>query len=523
MYLTTIFLPFISFLLLSLFGRYLGRKGAGIISVGSLFLSCLLSFVIFYEVILMDSICYIFLKPWVESLNVDISFVFFFDALTVVMLFLVLVVSSLVHLYSLEYMSSDPHIVRFLSYLSLFTFFMLLLVTSSNFVQMFFGWEGVGIASYLLIGFWFTREQAAKSSLKAILVNRIGDIGFLIVIMSTFSFFGTFSFFVIFPLVPLMSNEIFLIALPEILGGGLSVSKVSFISFFLVLAACAKSAQLGLHTWLPDAMEGPTPVSALIHAATMVTAGVFILLRCSVFLEFSSSFISTLIVVVGSLTAFFAATVGVFQNDIKKIIAYSTCSQLGYMFICCGLSLYNVSLFHLFNHGFFKALLFLSAGSIIHSLGGEQDIRRMGGLARILPYSFIMILIGSLSLSGFPFFSGFYSKDLILESAGLCLDSNFIFAFILGSLAAFFTAFYSFRLIYFVFFDEIKLSKYSAYRLSESSYKITFALGVLSIFAIFGGAFFYTLFVGVGSTTFSSHSAFCIHYYSVFFVYYDIS
>lgn len=516
MYLTTIFLPFFSFLLLALFGRILGRKGSGIISVGSLFVSCVLSIIVFYEVIFMDSLCCVYVKPWVESLNVDVSFIFFFDALTVVMVFLVLLVSSLVHLYSLEYMKSDPHIIRFLSYLSLFTFFMLLLVTSSNFLQMFFGWEGVGIASYLLIGFWFTREQAAKSSLKAILVNRVGDVGFLIVIMSVFSFFGTFNFFVIFPLVPLLSSETFFISVFNLYE--LEVSKITFISFFLVIAACAKSAQIGLHTWLPDAMEGPTPVSALIHAATMVTAGVFVLLRCSIFLEYSSSFILTLIIILGSLTAFFAATIGVFQNDLKKIIAYSTCSQLGYMFICCGMSLYNISLFHLFNHGFFKALLFLSAGSIIHSLGGEQDIRRMGGLARMLPFSYIMILIGSLALSGFPFLAGFYSKDLILETAGLCLDSNFSFAFIMGSLAAFFTAFYSFRLIFFVFFDEIKMSKYSASKLHESSFSITFALCVLSVFAIFCGFFFSDLFSGLGNTVFQSQSSLYTSFDRVFFV-----
>lgn len=323
------------------------------------------------------------------------------------MLLLVCFVSLCVHIYSLDYMSSDPHIIRFIGYLSLFTFFMLFLVTSGNFVQLFFGWEGVGLSSYLLINFWYTRIQANKSAMKAIIVNRFGDFGIYFFLLIIYFFFRSFDFSIVFSSMPFLLNK-------EIYFLNANIAVVDFLSFFVFLGAAGKSAQIGLHTWLPDAMEGPTPVSALIHAATMVTAGVFVLIRLSPILEYSDN-ILFIISLFGGLTAFFAGTVGLVQYDIKKVIAYSTCSQLGYMFFSCGLSNYSVGLFHLFNHGFFKALLFLGAGSVIHALLDEQDMRKMGGLLKLLPLTYIAIFIGSLALLGFPFLSGFYSKDVILE------------------------------------------------------------------------------------------------------------
>jgi len=323
------------------------------------------------------------------------------------MLIVVTLISSLVHLYSTEYMSHDPHLTRFMSYLSLFTFFMLILITANNFLQMFVGWEGVGLSSYLLINFWFTRIQANKSAIKAMLVNRVGDFFILLALFAIYFVFNSLDYDVVFSLVPLMTTY-------QITIGNFLFSAIDLICLFLFLGAMGKSAQLGLHTWLPDAMEGPTPVSALIHAATMVTAGVFLLARCSFLFEFSP-LVLNFIMLIGASTAFFASTTGLFQNDIKKVIAYSTCSQLGYMIFACGLSSYEVGIFHLSNHAFFKALLFLGAGSIIHAVSDEQDMRKMGGLKNLLPFSYSIMLIGSLALVGFPFLTGFYSKDLILE------------------------------------------------------------------------------------------------------------
>ena len=309
-------------------------------------------------------------------------------------------VSSIVHLYSTEYMEHDPHLPRFMSYLSLFTFFMLILITANNFLQMFVGWEGVGLSSYLLINFWFTRIQANKAAIKAMLVNRVGDFAILLAIFSIYFIFNTLDYEVIFTLVPLVLNY-------SVVIGFLKLPLLDLICILLFIGAMGKSAQLGLHTWLPDAMEGPTPVSALIHAATMVTAGVFLLARCSFIFEFSPVALN-FVTFIGSLTAFFAATTGLFQNDMKKVIAYSTCSQLGYMIFSCGLSSYEVGVFHLSNHAFFKALLFLGAGSVIHAVNDEQDMRKLGGLQKLLPFSYAIMLIGSLALMGFPFLTGFY-------------------------------------------------------------------------------------------------------------------
>lgn len=397
MYLTIVFLPLFGSLISGFFGRKIGPQGAGIITVSCLVLTALLSLVAFYEVALSASPVYVKLCTWIDVELFNIDWGFLFDTLTVVMCCVVTFVSSLVHLYSTEYMSHDPHLPRFMSYLSLFTFFMLILVTADNFLIMFLGWEGIGLASFLLISFWTNRIQAGKSAIKAMLVNRVGDLGLSLGICAIFLTFKTIDYCTVFALAPECTGITFSFLSFEI-------DRISLIDFLLFWGALGKSAQLGLHIWLPDAMEGPTPVSALIHAATLVTAGVFLIIRCSMLFELSNS---TLLIVAffGALTAFFAGTVGLVQNDLKRVIAYSTCSQLGYMVFAAGLSHYSVSLFHLANHALFKALLFLSAGAIIHGLLDEQDLRKMGNLLKTLPMSYTMILIGSLALVGFPFFN----------------------------------------------------------------------------------------------------------------------
>jgi NADH-ubiquinone oxidoreductase chain 5 len=393
-------------------------------------------------------------------------------------------------------MEEDPHVPRFLAYLGIFTFFMLVLVTADNLIQLFLGWEGVGLASYLLINFWYTRLSANQSAIKALVVNRIGDFGLILAILAIFYTFHSVEYETIFACVPLFATYYFNIL-------GKEIHAISLINIFLFIGAVGKSAQLGLHTWLPDAMEGPTPVSALIHAATMVTAGVFLMIRFSSFLEYSS--ISLFILTIfGSLTALFAAMTGSFQNDLKKVIAYSTCSQLGYMIFACGLSNYQVSIFHLFNHAFFKALLFLSAGSVIHSIGDEQDMRKMGSLIKFLPVTYALMLSGSLSLIGFPFLTGFYSKDFIMELTQLTNYSNLnlsygLFAYWLGSIAIFFTSFYSFRLLYLTFLNNSNISRVSLFSIHESSLAMLFPLVILGFGSIFIGYFTKDIFIGIGS------------------------
>ena len=488
MYLLIVFLPLIGFLISSLFSNYISKKGSIYITIICMVISALIAFIIFYEVILCHSICTIKLFPWIESNIFIIYWGFLFDNLTAVMLVVVTFVSTLVHIYSVGYMSEDPHLPRFMSYLSLFTFFMLMLVTADNFVQMFLGWEGVGLASYLLINFWHTRIQANKSAMKAIIINRIGDFGLSLGIAAVFLSFNSLDFPVIFSLVPHISLENFVLF-------NFEINKISVISILIFVGAVGKSAQIGLHTWLPDAMEGPTPVSALIHAATMVTAGVFVLLRCSPLLEYSENAL-VIITLMGVLTAFMAATIGVVQNDLKKVIAYSTCSQLGYMVFSIGLSNYSVSLFHLMNHAFFKALLFLSAGSVIHAMSNEQDMRKMGGLLKLIPITYIMIFIGSLSLMGFPFLTGFYSKDALLElTFGVYLTTGF-FAYWLGTLSAFFTSFYSIRLLYLTFISKNNSNLKVLNHVHESSWIILIPLLILCFFSIFFGFFTKELFLG---------------------------
>jgi len=501
MYLLIVLLPAIGSFTAGFFGRYLAKQGSIIITTGSVLASGILSMVAFYEVGLSNSPCYIELMPWITSGFLNVKWGLQFDSLTVTMLIVVTVVSTLVHIYSIEYMYYDPHVPRFFSYLSLFTFFMLVLVTSNNFIQLFVGWEGVGISSYLLINFWFTRIQANKSAMKAMIVNRVGDFALSLGIIAVYFIFKSLDFSTVFALSYLFYEKTFLFL-------NLQLDVVTIIGILLFLGAVGKSAQIGLHTWLPDAMEGPTPVSALIHAATMVTAGVFLLLRCSPLLEYSNS-VLFIITIIGSVTAFFAATTGVVQNDLKRVIAYSTCSQLGYMVFACGISCYSVSMFHLMNHAFFKALLFLSAGSVIHALNDEQDMRKMGGLVKILPFTYTMILIGSLSLMGVPFLTGFYSKDVILELAYSTYHIHGNFAHWLGTISALFTSFYSFRLIYLTFYGNNNGYRSIIEHAHDAPFIMVIPLAILCIGSIFVGYITKDMMIGMG-TDFWGNSLFTL-------------
>ena len=474
MYILVLFMPLLSAIVSGLFGRKIGVKGAGVFTssciAGSLMISCY----IFYETVLNSSVTYIKLWRWFDSELLTSYLGLQFDSLTSIMLIVITSISVLVHIYSTGYMLGDPHIPRFMSYLSLFTFLMIVLVTSDNYVQLFIGWEGVGLCSYLLINFWLTRIKANKAAMKAMLINRVGDIGLVLAMIKIIEDFGALEFSTVYSVLSLngyvLNNK----------------ESLTIICLLLFIGAVGKSAQLGLHTWLPDAMEGPTPVSALIHAATMVTAGVFLIIRSGPFFE-GSVLALTIITIVGSLTALFAATIGVVQNDLKKVVAYSTCSQLGYMVMICGLSNYSVSLFHLMNHAFFKALLFLSAGSVIHAVSDEQDMRKMGGLIKSLPLTYVMVLIGSLSLMGFPYLTGFYSKDLILE---LMFEKYYIvFAYWLGSFSVLLTAFYSIRLIYLTFITNTNSKKKVFIKAHEGYWNIILPLFLLAFGSIFVGYF----------------------------------
>src|SRR6266403_1178078 len=398
----------------------------------------------------------------------------------------VLYISSLIHIFSTDYMAEDPHNQRFFSYLSLFTFFMLVLVSGANFFVMFIGWEGIGVVSYLLINFWFTRIQANKAAILAFTMNRIGDMGLSIGFFAIFAMFGSLDFSTVFSIVPLM-NE----------------TGITIIGLLLLMGAMAKSAQIPLHSWLPGSMEGPTPVSALIHAATLVTAGLYLLVRSSPLLEYSSTAL-LIITLTGATTAFFAATCGLVQNDLKRIIAFSTISQLGYMVMAVGLSQYNVALMHVINHAFFKALLFLGAGAVIHSFSDQQDVRRIGGLINFLPFTYTAMLVGSLSLLATPWLTGFYSKDLIIELAYGQYSFSGTYAFILGSLTAGLTAFYSFRLICLVFLTVPNGPKQSYLNTHEANNKVIIPLFLLALFSIFFGFIFSDLFVGMASDFFSN-------------------
>jgi len=491
MYLTLIFLPLMGSIIAGLFGRKIGPQGACIITVSCLVLTCCLSFTAFYEVALAGSPVYIKLIPWIDTELFNVDWGFLFDTLTVIMCCVVTFVSSLVHLYSTEYMAHDPHLPRFMSYLSLFTFFMLVLVTADNYIQMFVGWEGVGLCSYLLINFWYTRIQANKAAIKAMIINRIGDFGLALGILTIFVKYQSVDYATVFSITPQFVGQTFNFL-------NFDINLLTIVGILLFVGSVGKSAQIGLHTWLPDAMEGPTPVSALIHAATMVTAGVFLLARSSPLFEYAPNAL-VIVTIMGAMTAFFAATTGLLQNDLKRVIAYSTCSQLGYMVFACGLSNYSVGVFHLANHAFFKALLFLGAGSVIHAVADEQDMRKMGGLRKLVPFTYSVMMIGSLALMGFPFLTGFYSKDVILEVAYGKYTLFGHFAYLLGSLAAFFTAFYSIRLAHLTFLSEPNGYKPIITHAHDSPIRMALPLAILTIPSIFIGYFTKDMIIGMGT------------------------
>ena len=476
------------------FGKPLGSFFSEITTSTFVTISAILSLIVFFNGINEDVYGNYIIFEWVNSGNFIANWSINIDPLSSVMLVVVTFISSLVHIYSIGYMSHDPHKPRFMSYLSLFTFSMLSLVVSDNFLQLFFGWEGVGLCSYLLIGFWYKRNSANNAAIKAFIVNRVGDFGLAIGIFLLFFHLGTINFSEIFQLIPQFDQK-------EINFLGLEVNLITTICLFLFIGAMGKSAQFLLHTWLPDAMEGPTPVSALIHAATMVTAGVFLVVRCSPIFEYSV-FALNIVASIGIITAVFAASVALVQNDIKKIIAYSTCSQLGYMFFAAGIGAYHVAIFHLFTHAFFKALLFLGSGSVIHAFKDEQDIRNMGGVWKKLPYTWVLMLIGTLALTGFPFLSGFYSKDAIIEFA--YLKGSFVgyTAAYVGIFTAFLTAIYSWRLMFKTFHGEFMNKNLSVNDTHESPLIMLVPLIFLALGAIFCGYLFKELFIGIESENF---------------------
>src|ERR671913_1975733 len=443
MYHAIVFLPLVGFLIAGIFGRVLGPRPSEIITTGLLFVAAVLSWVSFIQVGFGDGATRVQVAQWMSVGDLQVDWAFRIDTLTAMMLVVVNTVSALVHLYSMGYMHEDPHRPRFFAYLSLFTFAMLMLVTSDNLVQMFFGWEGVGLASYLLIGFWYEKESARAAAIKAFVVNRVGDFGFALGIFLVFVLFGTVAFDGIFQRVPEIANASFRFL-------GYDWHALTLACLLLFMGAMGKSAQFLLHTWLPDAMEGPTPVSALIHAATMVTAGVFMVARLSPLFEAAPG-AQTVVIVIGATTAFFAATIGLVQNDIKRVVAYSTCSQLGYMFVALGVGAYSAGIFHLFTHAFFKALLFLGAGSVIVAMHHERDIRNMGGLRRHIPFTAAMFAIGTLALTGFPFTAGYFSKDAIIEAAYASHRPGAAYAFLCTVTAAMMTSFYSWRLFFMTF------------------------------------------------------------------------
>ncbi|MDC3005778.1 NADH-quinone oxidoreductase subunit L [Pelagibacteraceae bacterium] len=483
-----IFLPLLGFLFCFLLGKQFNHKVYQISTTSILFLCTVFSWIIFIQFINNKETEIIFILNWITSGNFIVDWSIRLDTLTAVMFIVVTTVSACVHLYSIGYMEEDPSKIRFMGYLSLFTFFMLVLVSSNNLLQMFFGWEGVGLASYLLIGFWHHKDSANKAAIKAFVVNRVGDFGYAIGIAGIFYIFGTISFDSIFSQVDRFSDH-------QIQFLSFSFSTLDFLCFLLFIGAMGKSAQLGLHTWLPDAMEGPTPVSALIHAATMVTAGVFLVARMSPLYEFAT-FTNLFITFIGAATAIFAASIALTQNDIKRVIAYSTCSQLGYMFFAAGVGAYNASIFHLTTHAFFKALLFLSAGSVIHAMHHEQDMRKMGGLFKKIPFTASMMWIGSLAIIGFPYLSGYYSKESILENAFYASNGIAYFAYLVGILTALLTAFYSWRLLFLTFHGENRSNNKTYDDAHESPLVMTAPLFILAIGSIFSGIFFADYFIG---------------------------
>ncbi len=509
MYHAIVFLPLIGFLIAGLGGKSIGAKGCEYITSGLLVVSAILSWVAFFSVGFSDQAGAqsIPVLRFINSGGLEVDWAFRIDTLTVVMLVVVNTVSALVHIYSIGYMHNDPHRPRFFAYLSFFTFAMLMLVTSDNLIQMFFGWEGVGVASYLLIGFWFKKPSANAAAIKAFIVNRVGDFGFAMGIFGVFVLFGSVNLGTVFanaatylpqPGQAVVEGEVVLNFLGYELG---RETALTIVCLLLFMGAMGKSAQFLLHTWLPDAMEGPTPVSALIHAATMVTAGVFMVARLSPLFELSHTAL-TVVVIVGATTAFFAATVGLVQNDIKRVIAYSTCSQLGYMFVALGVGAYGAAIFHLFTHAFFKALLFLGSGSVIHAVSDEQDMRKMGGLRTLIPTTYWMMVIGTVALTGVGIpgtiigTAGFFSKDFIIESAFASHNPAATYAFGLLVVAACFTSFYSWRLIFMTFHGKPRASADVMHHVHESPQVMLVPLYILAAGALFAGILFQDVFFG---------------------------
>ena len=504
-----VFLPLIGGLIAGIFGARMGDRAAQLVTVIPMLTAAVLSCYLLWHVGIQGNARTIELFTWIDSGTLEVSWALRVDTLTVVMMFVVNVVSSMVHVYSVGYMAHDPHKPRFMAYLSLFTFFMLSLVTADNFVQMFFGWEGVGLMSYLLIGFWFGRPSANAAAIKAFVVNRVGDFGFMLGIFGVFFAFGTLDFDTVFAAVPDVAGRTFSFLSMEL-------DIVTTLCFLLFIGAMGKSAQIGLHTWLPDAMEGPTPVSALIHAATMVTAGVFMVARLSPMFEFAPVAL-TFVAFIGGTTAFFAATIGLTQFDIKRVIAYSTCSQLGYMFFAIGVGAYPAAIFHLMTHAFFKALLFLGAGSVIHGMDDEQDMRKMGGLYPKMRKTAVLMWIGSLALAGVGIpllgigFAGFYSKDIILESAFAAHTGMGLYAFWAGIAAALMTAFYSWRLLFLTFHGRTRADDHTYDHAHESPLVMIAPLFVLAAGALFSGALAVEYFVGHGMEDFWGTSILMTH------------
>jgi NADH-quinone oxidoreductase subunit L len=488
MYEAIVFLPLVGCLIAGLFGRKIGVASSQWITSGFLVISALLSWVALVSVGLQGNSETVQVLTWIDSGSFEADWRLRIDTLTAVMLVVVTSVSSLVHIYSIGYMSHDPHQQRFFAYLSLFTFAMLMLVTADNLIQLFFGWEGVGLASYLLIGFWYKKPSANAAAIKAFVVNRVGDFGLILGISTIYLTIGSVDYDTIFAAIPGLVGQNFTFL-------GTEFPIITTIALLLFMGAMGKSAQFMLHTWLPDAMEGPTPVSALIHAATMVTAGVFLVCRMSPIFEFSQDAL-TFVTVIGATTAFFAATVGLVQNDIKRVIAYSTCSQLGYMFVAAGVGAYEVAMFHLFTHAFFKALLFLGSGSVIHAMSDEQDMRKMGGLYKLIPATWVMMLIGTLALTGFPLTAGYFSKDAVIEAAYMAHNPAHMYAFTLTVVAALFTSFYSWRLIFMTFHGKSRASNEVLSHAHESPAPMMVPLVLLAIGALGAGALFYSLFIG---------------------------
>ncbi|TCT01530.1 NADH-quinone oxidoreductase subunit L [Aquabacter spiritensis] len=487
MYHAIVFLPLIGFLIAGLFGRSIGARASEVVTTSLLFIACLLAWIAFFNVGFGGHDTRVQVMHWMYVGDLKIDWAFRIDTLTAVMLIVVTTVSSLVHLYSMGYMHEDPSRPRFFAYLSLFTFAMLMLVTADNLLQMFFGWEGVGLASYLLIGFWYEKPSANAAAMKAFVVNRIGDFGFILGIFGVFVMTGAVNFETVFAQAPGLAGKTI-----AFLGHHWDAPTV--IAVLLFIGAMGKSAQFLLHTWLPDAMEGPTPVSALIHAATMVTAGVFMVARMSPIFELSPSALD-LVMIVGATTSMFAATIALVQTDIKKVIAYSTCSQLGYMFVAMGAGAYSIGMFHLLTHACFKALLFLSAGSVINAMHHEQDMRNMGGLYKKIPFTYAMMLVGTLAITGFPFLAGYYSKDAIIESAWGSTNSFALYGWVMTVGAAALTSFYSWRLVFLTFHGQPH-DHHHYEAAHESPLVMTIPLGVLGFGSVVSGMILYPEFVG---------------------------